>query len=62
MERDGDGWAAEIPSDYVVSDWDLMYWIEAVDEAGRGALAPKPDPVAAIPYWVIRIDRQPPPR
>ncbi len=57
MEREGDAWAAEIPGDYVVTDWDLMYWIEAVDEAGSGALAPRPDPVASIPYRVIRVER-----
>ena len=32
-----------------------MYFVEAVDEAGLGALAPQPDPVARIPYWVIRV-------
>jgi hypothetical protein len=67
MEQDGGAgggasrgqgpWVAEIPGDYVVGDWDIMYFIEAIDEAGRGALAPSPDPVASIPYWVIRVQR-----
>lgn len=57
MERDGDHYAAEIPGDYVLTDWDIMYYIEAVDDAGSGNFIPVPHPTDSIPYHVIKIER-----
>ena len=48
---------AAIPGDVIVDEWDLMYYIEAVDVAGAGVLAPLPDPVRTIPYWVVKVLR-----
>jgi hypothetical protein len=57
MRRSGDTWSATIPGSYVVSDWDLMYYIEAVDDAGAGTMAPGGEDLMQIPYWVITPQR-----
>lgn len=49
--------AAVIPAEYVVADWDLMYFIEVVDDAGMGAIAPGGADLSAIPYWVVPVGR-----
>ena len=48
---------AEIPGDYVVSQWDLMYYIEAVDEVGNGSFYPASDPLEVndVPYKVVKV-------
>lgn len=53
MHESKDGWSAAIPGDYVIPDWDLMYYIEVVDDTGAGTLAPGGDDLMEIPYWVV---------
>lgn len=60
--RSGDDrYVAQIPADYVVQKWDIMYYIEAVDEGGNGTFEPqsKPrrNPIETIPYNVIEVNR-----
>jgi hypothetical protein len=57
MHESAGAWSAAIPGDYVVSDWDLMYYIEVVDDAGAGTLSPGGDDLMEIPYWVITPER-----
>jgi hypothetical protein len=45
-------WTARIPGTYIVPEWDVMYYIEAVDENGQGTIAPRGDDLHEIPYWV----------
>ena len=54
MESDGSVYRFDIPGDYITANWDLMYYLEVVDERGEGSFAPESDPVSTIPYWVIR--------
>jgi hypothetical protein len=57
MDKAGDRYVAEIPGDYIAPDWDIMYYIEALDDAGSGNFHPLPCPTDSIPYHVIRIER-----
>jgi hypothetical protein len=57
MERSAEGYRAVIPAHYLRRDWDVMYFLEAVDSSGAGTFEPLPKPVGAIPYHVIRVDR-----
>jgi hypothetical protein len=54
-EGDGGSYSAEIPGDYVVGAWDVMYFVEIIDDAGQGCLAPCEPGRDEIPYWVIPI-------
>lgn len=56
MQRDGSAYRATIPAEYIGATWDLMYYIEAVDEFGNGAFYPDPDKSA--PYVVVTIKRE----
>ena len=56
MDDSGHGFTAVIPGQFIVPEWDLMYYIEAVD-TGLGSFAPESDPFGGIPYWVIKVDR-----
>ena len=55
MDGGGSSWQAEIPAGYVIPDWDVMYYLEATDCAGRASLAPAGDWTVTIPYWVTRV-------
>ncbi len=54
--RQGDGtWTATIPGMDIVPDWDLMYYVEAIDRLGNGAIGPDMDIEA--PYVVVPVER-----
>jgi hypothetical protein len=55
MESDGRDYQAIIPADYIGTTWDLMYYIEAVDEFGNGIFYPDPDKTA--PYVIVKVNR-----
>jgi hypothetical protein len=57
MDKKGETWNARIPAGYVVPQWDIMYYIEAIDEGRRGSFWPPAEPVGSIPYRVILIAR-----
>ncbi len=57
MHGGGTNFEAAIPGDYIVSEWDLMYYLEAVDEGDLGSFDPEADPVRRIPYWVVKVRR-----
>jgi len=46
---------ATIPGEYIVTEYDLTYYLEAVDRYGNGTFYPDPDRTA--PYVVVRVRR-----
>jgi len=46
---------AHIPGDFLVPQWDLMYFLEAVDTKGNGRMYP--DLEADMPYVIVRLQR-----
>lgn len=46
---------AVIPGDFITSDWDLMYFVEVMDENGRGRIFP--DMAHGAPYVVVEVGR-----
>ncbi len=48
-------WVAAIPGDFIVPQWDLMYFVEALDQAGNGRSYP--DLETDIPYVVVPVER-----
>lgn len=57
LAPDGRTGTVYIPGDYVIPEWDIMYYLEAVDDVGRGTFWPKSDWVHTIPYQVVRVGR-----
>jgi hypothetical protein len=54
MKASGAGrYQGVIPAEFVVPGWDVMYAIEAVDEAGRGSFYPDLD--LRQPFVVTRV-------
>ena len=50
-----DEYEATIPADFVIPQWDLMYFIEAIDRAGNGAHLP--DFQREAPYVFVHLRR-----
>jgi hypothetical protein len=48
-------WQASVPGDFLVPQWDLMYFVEALDRAGNGRSYP--DLESDIPYRIVSIER-----
>jgi len=48
-----DEYRAEIPADHIRPEWDLMYYIEAMDEHGNGRVYP--DLEIETPYIVVKV-------
>jgi hypothetical protein len=46
---------AEIPGDFVVPEWDIMYFIETLDTKGNGRMYPDMD--HEMPYVVVELER-----
>lgn len=51
-----DAYIADIPGDFIVRKWDLMYFIEAMDNEGNGAMYP--DFEEEMPYVIVQINRE----
>ena len=51
----GNEYRAEIPGSDIDARWDFMYYIEAVDRYGNGAIYPDLD--RETPYVVVQLDR-----
>jgi len=45
-------YTAVIPGDFIIPEWDLMYFIEAVDNSGNGCMIP--DLEVEMPYIIVR--------
>ena len=45
-------YSAEIPGEFIVPDWDLIYFVEAVDQNGNGCMVP--DLELGMPYIIVR--------
>lgn len=54
-EAGGEGFTVRIPADEIDPRFDFMYFIEVMDEAGRGHH--HPDYEQATPYVVVKLDR-----
>ncbi|HUG12029.1 MAG TPA: hypothetical protein VMM36_13495 [Opitutaceae bacterium] len=50
-----DEFAATIPGNFVIPKWDVMYFIEAIDDAGNGAMWP--DYNREPPYVFVNLQR-----
>jgi hypothetical protein len=48
-------YAAVIPGDFIVTRWDLMYFVEVMDNRGNGAIYP--DLELEIPYIIVPVRR-----
>ncbi len=55
MQQTNGAWSATIPGMDIVSDWDLMYYVEAIDRLGNGAIGPDLD--VETPYVVVPVQR-----
>ena len=59
LEMQPDGapglYAATVPGEFLVPEWDFMYFIEAIDKAGNGVMWP--DLEKEMPYVIVRLDR-----
>ena len=47
--------AATVPGDFLVPQWDFMYFIEATDRAGHGTMWP--DLAKEQPYVIVKLER-----
>ena len=50
-----DNYRATIPAEQIDPKWDLMYFIEAIDEAGKGVMFPNQE--KETPYIIVHLDR-----
>ena len=48
-------YTAEIPGEFIESKWDLMYFIEAMDNQRNGRIYP--DLEKEMPYVIVHLDR-----
>ncbi len=55
VDKDKGIYSAEIPASYIISKWDLMYFVETMDNAGNGHLYP--DFQIEAPYVVVKLFR-----
>ncbi len=55
-DAERNGYTATIPADFIVPQWDLMYFIEAVDRQGQGCKLP--DLEKELPYVIVTVLRQ----
>lgn len=53
-EQDGE-YVASIPGEDITAQWDLMYYIEAMDVLGNAVACPDLD--LEQPYWVVEVAR-----
>jgi hypothetical protein len=49
------GFVATIPGDFIVPQWDMMYFVEAVDQQGHGWKVP--DFEKEMPYVIVPVKR-----
>ena len=47
---------ATIPGDFIVPEWDLMYFVEAIDSLGNGCLIPDLD--REMPYVIVETGKE----
>ena len=47
--------AATIPGEFIVPEWDLMYFFEIVDVQGNGMN--RPDVLKGLPYVIVKVAR-----
>jgi hypothetical protein len=50
-----DEYAATIPGEFIGANWDLMYFIEAINRVGSGTRWP--DFTREAPYVFVRVQR-----
>jgi hypothetical protein len=53
LTASGDKYEATIPGDFVTTDHDIMYYVEALDRLGGGTFYPDPDRTA--PYVIVKV-------
>lgn len=53
---ENDRYQAEIPTEHIRQEWDLMYFIEVMDNYGNGKIYPELE--EKTPYVVVRVQRE----
>jgi hypothetical protein len=48
-------WSGTIPGDFITPEWDLMYFVEVLDNQGNGRMVPDLD--EEMPYVVVELKR-----
>ena len=48
-------WSATIPGEFIVPEWDLMYFVEVMDAQGCGRISP--DLEDGAPYVIVKLER-----
>ena len=48
-------YTAEIPGEFIIPEWDLMYFLEVIDTNGNGRMIP--DFEKEMPYVIVELER-----
>jgi hypothetical protein len=48
-------WSGTIPGDFITPQWDLMYYVEVMDDQGNGRKYP--DLEVEMPYVIVPVER-----
>lgn len=55
LKASGEFYQATIPGAYIDARYDLIYYVEAVDQFGNATFYPDPD--RSLPYVVVKVSR-----
>ena len=55
LNRDGDKYVGEIPAGAIQKNWDLVYYLEAVDESRDGCYFP--DWEKTTPFLIVKTKK-----
>jgi hypothetical protein len=48
-------WSGTIPGDFITPEWDLMYYVQVMDDQGNGRMYPDLD--IEMPYVIVPVER-----
>jgi len=48
-------WSGTIPGDFITPEWDLMYYVQVMDDQGNGRMYP--DLETEMPYVIVPVER-----
>jgi len=48
-------WSGTIPGDFITPEWDLMYYVQVMDDQGNGRTYP--DLETEMPYVIVPVER-----
>lgn len=56
LDEETGRYVAEIPAEFVIPQWNLMYFVEAIDGVGNGRMVP--DLEKGMPYVIVPLNRE----